>query len=124
MNLQVSSPSATDITLHILLEPQANGHFWATVPALPNCSIKRETREEALEAIQQLLAERLANIEVIPVHLAAQADEPSTRENSWLPFLGMFKDDPLFAEIADEIQAKRQVNEDEEINIDWIEPNP
>ncbi|NJO40229.1 MAG: hypothetical protein HC769_29410 [Cyanobacteria bacterium CRU_2_1] len=62
MNLHVAAQSSSDITLHILLEQQANGHIRATVPALQNCSVERATREEALEAIQQLLLERLAAI--------------------------------------------------------------
>ena len=70
MNLHVTAQSLSDITLHILLEQQANGHVWATVPALQNCALERATREEALEAIQQLLSERLATVEVLPVHIS------------------------------------------------------
>lgn len=122
MNLHVNAQSTSEVMLHILLEPKANGHVWATVPALPNCSVERATREEAIEAIQQLLLERLATIEVLPVRVLDQT-EASDLESSWLPFLGMFKDDRYFAEIADELRAKRQNEDDEEIAIDWIEPN-
>lgn len=123
MNLHVTSQSSSDITLHILLEQQANGHFWATVPTLPNCSVERATKEEAMEAIQQLLLERLSTVEVLPVQVSDRTNISSTSAPSWKPFLGMFKDDPYFAEIADELWAKRQVENDEEIEIDWIEPN-
>jgi hypothetical protein len=123
MNLHVTAQSSPDITLHILLEQQANGHFWATVPTLPNCSVERATKEEAIEAIQQLLLERLSTVEVLPVSVSASATIPSTSALSWKPFLGVFKDDPYFAEIADELWANRQVENDEEIEIDWIEPN-
>lgn len=122
MNLHVASQASPDIMLHILLEQQPNGHVWASVPALPNCSVDRATREEAIEAIQQLLSERLAAIEVLPVKIS-NSDTPSIPTYTWKPFLGMFKDDPYFAEIADELRAKRQVEDDEEIEIDWIEPN-
>jgi predicted RNase H-like HicB family nuclease len=123
MNLHIATHSSPDMTLHILLEQQPNGHVWATVPALPNCSVERATREEALEAIQHLLSERLATVEVLPVHISAHV-APPLPQYSWLPFLGMFKDDPYFAKIADELWAKRQVEDDTEIAIDEIEPNP
>ncbi len=124
MNLHIAAQSTPDLTLHILLEPQPNGHVWATVPALLNCSVEGANREEALQAIQRLLSERLATVEVLPVHISDKGETSSDSEYSWLPFLGMFKDDPYFAEIADELQAKRQIEDDEEIEIDWIEPNP
>ncbi|PSB19478.1 hypothetical protein C7B65_11205 [Phormidesmis priestleyi ULC007] len=123
MNLHAASQSSTDITWHILLEQQANGCVLATVPALPNCTLERSSREEALAAIRQLLSDRLASVEVLPVHISPTADSASSKEQSWPPFLGLFKDDRYFAELADELWAKRQVEDNEEISIEWIEPN-
>jgi predicted RNase H-like HicB family nuclease len=120
MDLHTPSPTSADITLHILLEQQTNGRILAQVPALPNCTLERSTREEALEAIQQLLSEKLATVEVLPVHISPTPTSSET--SSWKPFLGMFKDDSYFAEIADELWAKRQTDDEEEISIDWIEP--
>jgi predicted RNase H-like HicB family nuclease len=105
MNLQTSSSTTPHITLHILLEQQSNGHVLVRIPALPNCTLERSTKEEALEAIQQLLAEDLATVEVLPVHVSPT---PSSQPQSWKPFLGMFKDDPYFAEISEKLWAKRQ----------------
>jgi predicted RNase H-like HicB family nuclease len=124
MNLHIAAQSSPDFTLHILLEQQPNGHIWATVPALPNCAVERSTREEALEAIQQLISERLTSVEVLPIHVTSIAESVSSTAPSWQPFLGIFKDDPYFAAIADQLRAKRQVDDDEEISIDWIQPNP
>lgn len=124
MNLHTASQSSTEMTWHILLESQANGRVLATVPALPNCTLERSNREEALEAIQQLLSERLAHVEVLPVHISPTVDAASFKEQSWQPFLGLFKDDRYFAELADELRAKRQIDDDEEISIDWINPTP
>jgi predicted RNase H-like HicB family nuclease len=119
MNLRTTSPDSTGITLHILLEQQADGQILARVPALPNCTLERSTREEAIEAIQQLLSEKLSTVEVLPVHISPPSP---ALPHSWKPFLGMFKDDPYFAEIADELWAKRQIEDESEISIDWIEP--
>jgi predicted RNase H-like HicB family nuclease len=80
MNLQTSSSTTPDMTLHILLEQQSNGHVLMQVPALPNCTLERSTREEALEAIQQLLSEKLATVEVLPVHVSST---PSPKPQSW-----------------------------------------
>jgi predicted RNase H-like HicB family nuclease len=117
MNPHTFFSNPTDLTLHILLEPQNNGHVLAQVPALPNCTLERSTREEALAAIQQLLSEKLATVEVVPVHVSPTSPPTS----SWKPFLGKFKDDPYLTEIAAELWAKRQTEDDEEISIDWIE---
>lgn len=124
MNLHTATESKNDITLHILLEQQPNTEFRASIPALPNCTLERATREEALEAIQHLLSERLTTLEVLPVQIQVTADASSTQTHSWKPFLGMFKDDPYFSAIADELWAKRQLEDDEEIEVDSSELNP
>jgi predicted RNase H-like HicB family nuclease len=124
MKLHTASESQNEIALHILLEQQPNTQFRASIPALPNCTLERATREEALEAIQHLLSERLATLEVLPVQIPVTADASSTQAHSWKPFLGMFKDDPYFTAIADELWAKRQLEDDEEIAVDLSESNP
>jgi hypothetical protein len=107
MNLQVSSvqPSAS---LQILLEQQPDGQIRALVPALPDCSVSRATREDAIAAIQQMLSDRLSTLEILAVDLnpSQEAEKP------WMKFAGVFKNDPDFAAIAQAIRAERDVEDD------------
>jgi predicted RNase H-like HicB family nuclease len=43
------------MTLQVLLEPSEDGGYTITVPSLPGCISEGETREEALENIQEAI---------------------------------------------------------------------
>lgn len=49
--------------LRVVLEPSADGGFTATVPALPGCISEGDTREQALENIQEAIALYLEPVE-------------------------------------------------------------
>jgi predicted RNase H-like HicB family nuclease len=42
--------------VQVVLEPQEEGGFTASVPSLPGCISQGETREEALENIKEAIA--------------------------------------------------------------------
>jgi predicted RNase H-like HicB family nuclease len=87
----------------ILIETAKTGGYRATALGLPNCRAKGTTRDMALQNIRQLLTDRLSHSEIVTLKIDTM---PS--ENPWINFAGMFKDDPHFAEMLDDIQAYRQ----------------
>jgi hypothetical protein len=88
---------------NILLEPATNGQTTATVLELPALQVTANTRQLALDKIQQLIIQRFANAEVVTVAVPT----PPT-ENPWLKFGGIFRDDSDFDEIAQALQAERE----------------
>jgi len=89
---------------NILLESVTDGQTTATVLELPAFQVTAGDRQTALDQIQQLLKQRLANAEVVPVSIPTAEDD----SNPWLKFGGIFKDDPDFAAIAQSIEQERQ----------------
>lgn len=87
----------------ILIETPKSGGYRATALGLPNCRAKGETRELALQNIQQLLTTRLNQSEIVTLKI----DLPH-REHPWMQFAGMFQTDPQFADMLTDIQAYRQ----------------
>jgi predicted RNase H-like HicB family nuclease len=49
--------------LRVVLEPSDEGGYTALVPALPGCISEGETREEALENVQEAIALYLEPVE-------------------------------------------------------------
>jgi predicted RNase H-like HicB family nuclease len=49
--------------LRVVLEPSYEGGYTALVPALPGCISEGETREEALENVQEAIALYLEPVE-------------------------------------------------------------
>ncbi|MBR8839609.1 MAG: hypothetical protein DSM106950_37820 [Stigonema ocellatum SAG 48.90 = DSM 106950] len=94
---------------NILLESTADGFTVATVLEVPDCQIRDETKQGAVEKVQKLLQKRLAKAEIIKIPVPIQ---PMPRENSLMKFAGIFQDDPDFLEIIKEIRAEREDNSD------------
>ncbi|WP_414543793.1 hypothetical protein [Nostoc sp. CCY0012] len=94
---------------NILLESTNDGFTIATVLEVPDCQIRDETKEGAVEKVQQLLQKRLDKAEIIKIPTPIQ---PSTLENPVMRFAGIFRDDPDFIEIMKEIRAEREQDSD------------
>jgi hypothetical protein len=89
-------------TYKILLENTQDGSASATVLELPDLQITAPTSQEAIAKIQDKLTRRLAKAEIVSIQVPAP-----TPRNPWIEFAGIFKDDPDFAAIAQEIRAER-----------------
>ncbi|OUL29420.1 hypothetical protein BV372_23535 [Nostoc sp. T09] len=104
----ISSQSANILDFNILLEKDNTGKETAIVLEIPECRITSDTRQQALDGVRQLLAERLAKAEIVSLQM-----ELPSNPHPWMKFAGMFKDDPLFAEIAEDIRKQRHETEQE-----------
>ncbi|NJN99429.1 MAG: type II toxin-antitoxin system HicB family antitoxin [Anaerolineales bacterium] len=89
------------MTYPILLESKKQGGYRATVLGWPDCTAQGATRQEALSHIRQVLSDRLSRAEIIPLEI-----EPVQPEHPWLKFAGMFKDNPVFAEVVAELGGR------------------
>ena len=67
---------------------------------LPDFKGSGVTKEEALEKLIQLLQER--KLEIVTLEI-----EPPQTEHPWMKFAGMHKDNPLFPEVLEYIEADR-----------------
>ncbi|MGF1672119.1 MAG: hypothetical protein ACFCUV_00345 [Rivularia sp. (in: cyanobacteria)] len=92
---------------NILLENTEDGFTTATVLEIPDIQIKDETKQGAVEKVQQLLQKRLTKAEIITI---PTPPKPFASENPLMKFAGIFQDDPDFMEIIAEIRAEREEN--------------
>ncbi|MCC5663522.1 hypothetical protein LC653_06125 [Nostoc sp. CHAB 5784] len=103
MNLSVKTyPKNTvpKLNYDVLIENQQDGGVSATVLGLPDFKASGVTKEEAIEKLIQLLQEREPEILTVEIQL------PQT-EHPWMKFAGMHKDNPLFPEVLEYIEAER-----------------
>lgn len=101
--------STSTMNLHILLEQTKTGQIIASIAELANCQVEADTRKEALAAIQELVSDRLNNVEVLPLQISLAQ---TVQENPWMEFIGMFEGDAEFEEIAAQWQTERQQDAD------------
>jgi hypothetical protein len=107
----LSSSTADNLKLHLLLEQAQDGSAIATVLELPDCRIEAPTNEQAIAQLRSLVTHRLVNAQVLPLDIPMPIAEET--ENPWMKYAGVFKDDPYFSKIVEAMQAERREEDDE-----------
>ena len=101
-----SAPQTQNLTLHLLLEKTEEGRSRATALEFPDCSTEAPTDELAIEQLRQSLSGRLAQSRVVEIEVALP--QPTQSDNPWIKYAGVFKDDPYFAKVMEQMNAERQ----------------
>jgi hypothetical protein len=101
--------SPTHLNFHFLLTQTDEGQVVASVAELADCQVTAASRDEAIAQLQELLRDRMAEVEVVPFELVIAGS--IGRENPWEEFIGLYEGDADFAEIATELRAERGLDE-------------
>jgi predicted RNase H-like HicB family nuclease len=92
------------MTYQIAVENRQD-RYRATVIGWPNCAATGRTKEEALARLRKNLDKRLSGVEIVSMDVEVPKSHPI------LEFAGVFKDDPLFDEVQEEIATYRSAIE-------------
>jgi predicted RNase H-like HicB family nuclease len=96
-------------TYDVLLEAQPDGTHQASVLGWADCRAIAATAEEAVAILQQVLSDRIVNAQIVQVEVPRPESQlVPNPENPWLKFSGVFKDDPMFDEVLNDIEQYRQ----------------
>jgi predicted RNase H-like HicB family nuclease len=117
-HLQSGSPTDMEVTL--VLTQQASGKVTASALEIPNCHIEAETREMAIANLKLLLAQRLENVEMVPVRIPLS--HPLPVSNPWSDLAGVLKDSQYFDEVIEIIQSEREKLGDADIDPSFYMP--
>ncbi len=85
---------------------QQNGHYHASVLAVPTLTQTATTRAEVLRLIQAALLDYVKHTEIVYVEIPTP-DAPPAGTDHWLATAGSFADDPMLLPMLDEIYAAR-----------------
>jgi hypothetical protein len=103
-----------NLKLNVLLEHNENGGTIASALEFPAYKVEAPTRQQAIEALHQLLDNHFKTAQIIPLEIQVQLAQIA--ENPWVKFAGIFKNDEYFAKIADAIRAERESEDDTEVD--------
>lgn len=90
-----------------------NDGIHATVPGMPKCHAKSETRNGALSLIRDNIIETLGKSEIVQISIPEEPDAGGTvnGETDWRSYgYGAFKDDPGWGNLFDEIEHNRDLS--------------
>ena len=108
--LNVPIDKGTKHNYDVLIEKKGENKVTATVLGWQDCQTEGRNKEEALNKLRQMLTTRLQQTEIVSLEI-----ELPQREHPWIKFAGMYKDNPLFNEVLEDIQIYRK-ELDAEIN--------
>lgn len=100
------------MNFNILVEQKQDGGAIASVLELPAYRVEAATRDLALTKLQNLLTEQLATAEIVPLEIRLPHEKPDRRAK----YAGIFENDPDFAEIARELRAERESDDESEVD--------
>jgi hypothetical protein len=95
------------MTYDVLIQPQPENMYRATVLGWPDLSVVGASEQMVIERIQQVIRERLSQGKIVQIEIDEDGVAATTPEHPWLPFLGMWKDDPTFDEFTAQIEVYR-----------------
>ncbi|MEG3863009.1 type II toxin-antitoxin system HicB family antitoxin [Microcoleus sp. herbarium12] len=102
ISLEIQNQKPDRPALTVLIEQETAGKYQAVVLGWEECKAEGNSREEVITNINLVVGDRLEKAELIS--LAIQPPKP---EHPWMKFAGMYKDNPLFDEVLEDIQQLR-----------------
>lgn len=90
----------------VILTEESDGDYSATAPRLPQCSVTAKTRDEALDAICETIAEVAPRSEVVHVDVSVEPRSGALREETPWDHFGVFKNDPSWSAVFDSDGAR------------------
>ncbi|MDF5721859.1 MAG: hypothetical protein PUP91_15535 [Rhizonema sp. PD37] len=102
----MTTSQTSNLKVNFLLETKEDGSTSASILELPQYRVEAATREQALIMLEEILTQRMNNVEVIPIEIKLSSAEQTQRP--WMQFAGVFKDDPDFDTVQQYIQEYRQ----------------
>ncbi len=89
-----------------------NDGIHATVPGMPKCHAKSETRNSVLSLIRDNILEMLRKSEIVQMDIPGEPDADAVNDEAyWRSYgYGAFRDDPGWGDIFDEIERNRDLS--------------
>jgi predicted RNase H-like HicB family nuclease len=116
MNLPNPTAPKQEITVTLMLEPQASGGFVASAVEFPAVRVEAATEAAAIAELQQALGAHVAHAKIMPWVMPVSPIEGVMIKPAWTKFVGIFQDDADFAAIMDELRAERESDDESEID--------
>ncbi len=95
----------------VILTEKADGSYYASVPALPDCRAKAETRVEALDSVRQTIVNFISRSEVVKLDVHVEPKSGALHQETPWEFFGGFQDDRTWGPLFDEIENYRNSHE-------------
>jgi predicted RNase H-like HicB family nuclease len=91
----------------IVLTEKSEGGIHVSVPALPDCTVEAETRDDAIRLAREAIIKILSRSEIVQVDIPQPSEAPPREGIPW-EWFGTAKDDATWDALFDEIEDNRE----------------
>lgn len=95
------------MTYDVLIQPQPEGVYRATVLGWPDLNAVGASEQTVIDRIRQAIRKQLAQGKIVQVEVAETIPGTDALTHPWLPFLGMWRDDPTFDDFLTKMEVYR-----------------
>lgn len=91
----------------VILTTKPNGGIHVSVPALPNCTVEADSRDEALRLAQEAIGQIVNHSEITQVDVPHSPASAPRDDVPW-QWLGAFQKDDTWDHLFDDIERRRE----------------
>jgi predicted RNase H-like HicB family nuclease len=92
----------------IILTQKPDGGIRVSIPALPDCTVEANSRDEALHLARKAIMEIVSRSEIVHLDVPQQPIAHSTRDDVPWEWFGIAQDDTTWDALFDEIEQHRE----------------
>ena len=92
----------------IVLIETPEGGIHVSVPALPDCTVEADTRDEAIRLAREAIATMVSRCEIVRVEVPQQPKTPLPGDTVPWEWFGSAKDDTTWISIFDKMEQNRE----------------
>jgi predicted RNase H-like HicB family nuclease len=102
----------------ILLTETSEDGIHVSVPALPDCTVEAETRDDAIRLAREAIASILSRSEIVQVDVSQPPKAPPTRVGIPWEWFGASKDNVTWDALFNEIERNREATRGAQIKVE------
>ena len=91
----------------VIITERKDGEIRATVPGIPECHVHAKTRNDAIHAIREAIADFITQSEILQLDVAAEPKSGSIPCDTPWEFFGAFEHDAMWGVLFDDIEHRR-----------------
>ena len=92
----------------LILTEKPGGGIRVSVPALPDCTVEADNRDDAIHLAREAIAQIVSQSEIVHVDISQQPKPASTGDDVPWEWFGTAKDDATWDALFDSIEQHRE----------------
>jgi|SRR5919106_4312309 predicted RNase H-like HicB family nuclease len=95
----------------VILTEKPNGGLRVSIPALPDCTVEADNRDEALRLARKAIAEIVSHSEIVHLDVPQKPKPASLEADVPWEWFGAFKDDATWDALFDDVEQRREATQ-------------